>query len=61
MVELTSYGLTALVAILVVAFCFACKDDSTSFESFLAHLEALSRVVAWLAGTRGKHAKTSWL
>jgi len=30
MLELMSYGLTGLVAILLVAFCFACKDDSTS-------------------------------
>lgn len=31
MVELTSYGLTGLVAILLVAFCLACKDESASF------------------------------
>jgi hypothetical protein len=30
MLELMSYGLTGLVAILLVAFCFACKDDPTS-------------------------------
>jgi hypothetical protein len=28
--ELTSYGLTGLVAMLLVAFCFACKDESAS-------------------------------
>jgi hypothetical protein len=32
MLELTSYGLTALVAILFVAFCFACKDEPASFS-----------------------------
>jgi len=32
MLELASYGLTALVAILLVAFCFACKDDSGWFS-----------------------------
>ena len=31
MLELTSYGLTGLVAMLLVAFCFACKDESASF------------------------------
>jgi hypothetical protein len=31
MLELTSYGLTGLVAMLFVAFCFACKDESASF------------------------------
>lgn len=32
MLELTSYGLTGLVATLLVAFCFACKDESASFS-----------------------------
>lgn len=32
MLELTSYGLTGLVAMLLVAFCFACKDESSSFS-----------------------------
>jgi len=32
MLELTSYGLTGLVAILLVAFCFACKDEPASFS-----------------------------
>jgi len=32
MLELASYGLTALVAILLVSFCFACKDESASFS-----------------------------
>jgi hypothetical protein len=32
MLELAPYGLTGLVAILLVAFCFACKDDSASFS-----------------------------
>ena len=32
MLELTSYGLTGLVAILLVAFCFACNDESVSFS-----------------------------
>jgi hypothetical protein len=32
MLELASYGLTGLVAILLVAFCFACKDESASFS-----------------------------
>jgi hypothetical protein len=32
MLELASYGLTALVAILLVALGFACKDDSASFS-----------------------------
>jgi hypothetical protein len=27
MLEITSYGLTGMVAILLVVFCFACKDD----------------------------------
>jgi hypothetical protein len=31
MLELTSYGLTGLVAILLVAFCFACKDEPALF------------------------------
>ena len=31
-VEWTSYGLTGLVAILLVVFCFACKDDAASFS-----------------------------
>jgi hypothetical protein len=30
MLELTSYSLAGLVAILLVAFCFACKDESAS-------------------------------
>jgi hypothetical protein len=30
--ELTSYGLTGLVAMLLVVFCFACKDDFASFS-----------------------------
>jgi len=30
MLELTSYGLTGVVAMLLVAFCFACKDESAS-------------------------------
>jgi hypothetical protein len=30
MLEFASYGLTGLVAILLVVFCFACKDDSAS-------------------------------
>jgi hypothetical protein len=33
MVELTSYGLTGLVAIMLVAFCFACKDEFASFSN----------------------------
>ena len=32
MLELTSYGLTGLVAILLVAFCFACKDEPALFS-----------------------------
>jgi len=32
MLELMSYGLTGLVSILLVAFCFACKDGSASFQ-----------------------------
>lgn len=32
MLELTSYGLTALVAILLIAFCLACKDEPASFS-----------------------------
>jgi hypothetical protein len=32
MLELAPYGLTGLVAILLVAFCFACKDDTASFS-----------------------------
>jgi len=32
MLELTSYGLTGLVAILLVAFCFACKDEPAVFS-----------------------------
>jgi hypothetical protein len=32
MPEFASYGLTGLVAILLVAFCFACKDDSALFS-----------------------------
>ena len=31
MLELASYGLTGLAAILLVAFCFACKDEFASF------------------------------
>jgi hypothetical protein len=31
MLVLTSYGLTGLVAMLLVAFCYACKDESASF------------------------------
>jgi hypothetical protein len=31
MLELVSYGLTGLVAILLVAFCFACNGESASF------------------------------
>ena len=30
MLELVSYGLTGLVAMLLVAFCFACKNHSAS-------------------------------
>jgi hypothetical protein len=30
MLELAPYGLSGLVAILVVALCIACKDDSSS-------------------------------
>jgi hypothetical protein len=41
MLELASYGVTGLVGILLVAFCFACKDESASFSdkasSGLAH------------------------
>jgi hypothetical protein len=32
MLELAPYGLTGLVAILLVAFCFACKGGSASFS-----------------------------
>jgi hypothetical protein len=32
MLELAPCGLTGLVAILLVTFCFACKDGSTSFS-----------------------------
>jgi hypothetical protein len=32
MPELTSYGLTGLVAILLLVFCFACKDEFASFS-----------------------------
>jgi hypothetical protein len=32
MLELAPYGLTGLVAILLIAFCFACQDDSASFS-----------------------------
>jgi hypothetical protein len=32
MLELAPFGLTGLVAILLVAFFFACKDDSASFS-----------------------------
>jgi len=32
MLELMSYGLTALGAILLAAFHFACKDESASFS-----------------------------
>ena len=32
MLELTSYGLTGLVATLHLVFCFACNDESTSFS-----------------------------
>jgi hypothetical protein len=30
MLELTSYGLTGLVAMLAVVFCLACSDDRAS-------------------------------
>jgi hypothetical protein len=30
--ELTSYGLTGLVAILLVVLCFACNDEFASFS-----------------------------
>jgi hypothetical protein len=36
MPELTSYSLTGVVAILLVAFCFACKDESISSDSTLS-------------------------
>jgi hypothetical protein len=32
MLEFTSYGLTGLVAILLAAFCFACKNEPVSFS-----------------------------
>jgi hypothetical protein len=32
MLEVAPYGLTGLVAILVVAFCFACTDSSAPFS-----------------------------
>ena len=32
MLELASYGLIGLVGTLLVAFCFACKDESASFN-----------------------------
>jgi hypothetical protein len=32
MLELTSYGLTGSLAMLLVAFRFACKDESASFS-----------------------------
>jgi hypothetical protein len=36
MLELMSYGLTGLVAILLVAFCFAWKDEPASFNRKLS-------------------------
>jgi hypothetical protein len=32
MLELTSYGLTGMVAILLLVFCSACKDEFASFS-----------------------------
>lgn len=53
MLELAPYGLTGLVAILLVAFCFACKDDSAWFsdkhpsrsmdDAELRHLKGIQR------------------
>jgi hypothetical protein len=31
MLEVTSYGLKGMVAILLLMFCFACKDEFASF------------------------------
>jgi hypothetical protein len=36
-VELTSYGLTGLTAILVVAFCFACGDALPATQEKSSH------------------------
>lgn len=45
MLELAPYGLTGLVAILVVAFCFACKDDPprSMDDSELSHPKGVER------------------
>jgi hypothetical protein len=37
MVELTSYGLVALTAVLVIAFCFACGDELPSIREKSSH------------------------
>jgi len=59
MLELATYGLTGLGAILLVAFCFACKDDSScSMDGAeLRHLKGVERCTCAAdtdAGARGQ-------
>jgi hypothetical protein len=50
MLEFVSYGLTGLVAILLFAFCFACKNHSASLSD--KHLSR-SADYAELSDTKG--------
>ena len=63
MLELTSYGLTGLVAILFVVFCFACNDESASFsdkpssgpryDAELRHPQPIERCICAANGDTG--------
>jgi len=70
--ELTSYGLTGLVAILLVVFCFACKDEFASFserpsappmfDADLRDLKPVERGTAVANGdTRPQDQKHEWV
>jgi hypothetical protein len=63
MLELMSYGLTGLVSILLIAFCFACKDECASsndkpssspmYDAELGHPKPVERCACAANGDTG--------
>ena len=50
MLELAPYGFAGLVAILLVAFCFACKDNSKSFSGKIPSCSIRNAELRYLEG-----------
>ena len=61
MLELMSYGLTGLVSILLIVFCFVCKDDTPSsdpmYDAELRHPKPVERCARAANGDTGPQSR----